>query len=83
MDEIIVGKNTSIVDLLRSSKFEAGFGCFAMFEPMVAYSLHIPYLRWGTYLPDPIVTAALQSPFEVSSAMPVMHFSPDMLHTWG
>lgn len=69
--------------MLKSHKFDVGFCISFGFEVMIMKILKLPVVKWLTYQPDPILTLINRNPWDMSTNLPVVHFSPTMLHSLG
>jgi len=78
-------KNAEILKRINSTKYDGGLSSSFPFEMMVIKTFgNIPCLKWGTYLPDPLLTLLNKQPWVgFSITLPFIHPSSTFLHYTG
>lgn len=72
-----------IVSLLKSSNLEAGFCIMFHFEVIILKRFGLPIVKWGSYLPDPLISVFNNHPWDLSTNLPLAHPNPTFLHKYG
>lgn len=79
MDSITRKCDPEFVETLIDSNFDVYFGALFPFDSMIAKSLQLPFIKWTSYMPEPMVTVFNHSPWDMAMALPTMHPSGDFL----
>ena len=73
-----------MVKYLRDQKYDLAIGLFLPFTQMTVKSMEIPMLKYGTYMPEPVVTSMQQLPWvDMASNLPLMAVDGDILNGLG
>ena len=83
MDDIVRGHNTTLLQLLKSSHFDAGIVFSLPYESFVPKKLRIPAIRWTTYLPDPSLTVLGRDAWFIAEALPLAADNQYLLWKYG
>ena len=51
---------------LKKVGFHAGYSIFFGFESVLVKRFDLPMLKWGAYLPEPVLTATTLQPYDTS-----------------
>ena len=81
--QLLYKKDEDTAQLIENSNFDGAVSAMIPFEVIILKAYNLPVLKWGSYLPDPVMIVFNLNPWDLSSNLPLIHPFPNMMHSLG